>query len=256
MTGFDPDWLALRHVADLRARNPLLAAALTALFRERSGLRVVDIGAGSGMNLRALAPLLPAGQDWLAIDHDADLLARIEAPPGVSVRTRQADLSAGLAAHVAGADLVTCSAFLDLAGREVVADLAGAVAAAGAAFLAVLTYDGRQRWEGGHPADAAMLAAFNADQRRDKGLGPALGPDAHAETVRALEDAGMTVAEGPSDWRLEAPRDAALIAELARGTAKALAAAVPAADAWHRARRACPRVVIGHRDLLAVPAAQ
>lgn len=248
---FSADWLALRRDADFRARNRKLSENLSEFFRGRAGITVLDLGAGTGANLAATAPLLPLPQHWRLVDNDPALLARVEAPEGVTVEVVTADLAEGVPLDPRP-DLVTASAFFDLAGARWLDRFVADLARTGAAFYTVLTYDGREDWEGAN--DRFVLAAFHDDQRRDKGLGPALGPDAHAHLADRLRAAGYTVAEGESDWHLEAPRDAALIAALADGTADAVepVLGVSAAD-WVRERRAVPRVTVGHRDLLALP---
>jgi len=271
VSGFCADWLALRAGADARARDRGLAARLAAHLAGKPALRVLDLGAGTGANMRATAPLIPAPQHWLLVDNDAALLARAEAPPGVGpgigpavgpgvgpgveIERREADLAAELGGLFDPApDLVTASAFLDLCGADWLDRLAAAVVAADAALYAVLSYDGRESWSPPDPLDARVLAAFHADQRHDKGLGPALGPAAHAHLAERLRDAGCRVFEAPSDWRLAAPGDAALIAALATGSAAAVRPALgPAAEIWRDARIAARAVTIGHRDLLALP---
>ena len=79
MTGFSADWLALREAADHRARSAELADALQARFAQRDRVTVVDIGCGSGSNLRGTAPLLPPRQSWTLVDYDADLLSAARA---------------------------------------------------------------------------------------------------------------------------------------------------------------------------------
>ncbi len=129
--------------------------------------------------MRATAPLLGPGQRWRLVDGDAELLARADPPAGVAAEPVLADLGGDLAPLFDPApDLVTASAFFDLCGAAWIDRLVGHAAAAGATLYAVLTYDGREAWAPPYPLDAAALAAFHADQRRDKGLGPALGPDA------------------------------------------------------------------------------
>jgi SAM-dependent methyltransferase len=256
MTGFSADWLALRTAADGRARNAGLAARLGAHFGGRSSLRVLDLGAGTGANLRATAPLIPCPQHWLLADHDPALLAWCRPVPGTEIETRSADLSGDLTALFDPVpDLVTCSAFLDLCGAAWLDRLAEALARSGAALFAVLSYDGREVWEPPHALDAPVLAAFDADQRRDKGLGASLGPDAHAYLARSLHSRGYQVLEGRSDWVLEQSRDAGLIAALAQGSAGAVAGAMGTgtAETWRAARESALRVTIGHRDLLAFP---
>ncbi|MEO1469654.1 MAG: hypothetical protein AAFV86_11385, partial [Pseudomonadota bacterium] len=238
---FDESWLSLRAAADVRARDPGLAARLGERLASRATggpLRVLDLGAGAGNNLRALAPLLaPLGpQVWTLVDSDAALLAHAAAhPPALAdgtltIETRQADLAEGIAPLLDPLpDLATASALFDLAGRAWLEGLADTLAAARLPLYALLSYDGRQHWAPPHEADAAVIAAFHADQARDKGLGPALGPEAHATLAALLATRGFDTAEAASDWVLEAPRDAALIAALAEGTAAAARPAEPAA---------------------------
>lgn len=216
---------------------------------------MLDLGAGTGNNMRATAPLLPAGQTWRLVDADATLLDRVRAPDSVTCERVVADLSVGIAPLLdPRPDLVTASALLDLAGAAWLASLADALAANRLPFYAVLSYTGREEWSPPHSFDAAVADAFHADQRRDKGLGAALGPDGHTHLVGRLAAAGYRVLEGPSDWQLEAPRDTALIAALADGTARAVAPALgDAASDWAEARRTAGAVSVSHRDLLALP---
>ncbi|MEM6548034.1 MAG: SAM-dependent methyltransferase [Pseudomonadota bacterium] len=252
---FSADWLQLREGADARARNQEVAAAVSAAFAGRSGLSVTDLGAGSGNNLRATAPFLGPGQCWMLIDNDAALLDLAEAPQGGTLVRNVLDLAAMPEAALRGEpDLVTASAFFDLVGADWLHRFVRSLSGTGAALYAVLSYDGREHWLPPHPLDEAARAAFHADQRRDKGFGPSLGPDAHAALVAALQAAGYAVTQGPSDWVLEAPADAELIAELAGGSARAVEPALGfETAAWRDDRVAASKVVIGHRDLLAMP---
>lgn len=250
---FTPDWLSLRRAADDRSRDPGLTRRLAAHLGRRDGpVRVLDLGAGTGANLVWLAPRLQGDQVWRLVDHDRGLLDRVAGPSGVTIERRVADLSGDLDPLFDPApDLVTASAFFDLCGAEVARAIVARTVAAGAAFLTVLTYDGLQSWTPAHRDDPDVRAAFDAHQRTDKGLGPALGPEATAFLERTFVGAGYRTATASTPWDLTAPRDAALIAELARGTASA----VPdGARDWEANRIDASRVVIGHRDLLALPA--
>lgn len=255
MTGFAAAWLDLRRDADRRARNPAVTKALSTAL-EGAPVRVLDLGAGTGNNLLETAPFLQAGSTWVLADADADLLTRAPTPKGVTVETWVGDLATGLedALRQYMPDLVTASAFYDLAGAAWIDRLVAGASKQGAMVHAVLSYTGEEVWSPPHPADGAMQEAFHAHQRSDKGLGQALGPDAHSYLADALRRAGYRVLEGPSDWDLEPPRDLSLIRELAAGTARALEPVVPDAPSWGEARRDASRVRIGHRDLFAVPA--
>jgi len=256
MSGFSADWLALRAAVDARARDSGLARRLGAHFEGRSSIRVLDLGAGTGANLRATAPLMPVAQNWVLADNDATLLERARPPVGTTIERREIDLAGDLVPLFdPSPDLVTASAFLDLCGAAWLDRLADAVVRHRAAAYAVLSYDGRESWSTPHPLDAAALAAFHADQHRDKGLGPALGPKAQAHLADRLRRHGYREHEEPSDWRLHRPADTALIAALAEGSAAAIAPALGAEQAadWCRARTGATEVVIGHQDLLALP---
>ena len=253
---FSADWLALRRDADLRARNADLTDWVREQFAEHRTLCVLDLGAGTGANMAAMAPHLPGGQHWRLADRDTGLLERVTAPPGVTAERVAADLAANPAPLFAPRpDLVTASAFFDLCGPLVIDRIVAATVAARAVFYTVLTYDGREVWAPPHPLDGAVLDAFHADQRRDKGLGPALGPDATAYLESAFHAAGYRVMTGTSDWQLQAARDSALIRMLADGSATAVAPALGAeAGRWGEARAGAQAVTIGHLDLLAWPA--
>jgi len=58
MSTFSAEWLSLREGADERARNKDVANAFSAWFMQRPSVSVVDLGSGTGANLRAVAPLL------------------------------------------------------------------------------------------------------------------------------------------------------------------------------------------------------
>jgi SAM-dependent methyltransferase len=276
MSGFSPDWLDLREAIDHRSRNRALALALARYFDGWRPLRVVDLGCGTGSNLRATAPLLGPEQHWTLVDHDQALLdaaaVRLTAWADnsedadgalslrkghhrINVALRRADLAGDLAAALDPAPhLVTAAALFDLVSADFIAKFAAAVAARNCAFYAVLTYDGDQRWQPEHEADAAMSAAFHAHQGRDKGFGAAAGPSAPDLLSDAFSAARYTVSEADSAWRL-GPPEADLIDTLADGFAAAVKEtgrlAAGRLASWRGLRRTA--AVVGHADTLALP---
>ncbi|MDG4648687.1 class I SAM-dependent methyltransferase [Roseibacterium sp. SDUM158017] len=253
--GFSADWLALRDPADRAARDGALA--LRAAAAAGPAPLVVDLGCGTGATWRALAPLLPAGARWRFVDNDADLLDLAAATAGPGVEVVQADLADLDALPLDGATLVTASALLDLVPLAWVEGLARRLR--GVPFYAALSYDGQMSWTPEDPRDGAVTDAFNRHQHGDKGLGPALGPDAAERAATVLAAAGFSVETASSPWRLD-PGMAALQRELTRGIAEAAAGAGAAeAEAWGRARDAGAdrsTCLIGHLDLLALPPRQ
>lgn len=273
---FSADWLALRELADHRSRNVKLSHAFAKYFEGWRPVTVTDLGCGTGSNLRATAPLLGPEQSWTLVDYDPVLLEaareRLQAwadgaaekdgvlvlfkgAKRITVSFRRADLSKELDdVLAAGANLVTASALFDLVSEDFLAKLVAGVTQRKAAFYTVLTYDGDQRWTPEHEIDSVLLQAFHAHQGTDKGFGLSAGPNAPDLLSEGFSAAGYSVMEGDSAWRLE-EQDAALIAELAKGFADAVAetGSVSARDlaAWRAQKHT--GCVVGHADTLALP---
>lgn len=262
MSGFDPGWLDLREPADRAARDPGLLAGAAALAGRRGPPVVVDLGCGTGSGMRALAPLLPPGACWRLVDHDRRLLdeARRRTGSGPGLLFHEAGLDDLDALPLEGASLVTASALFDLVSESWFAGFADRLAKLRLPLYAALTYDGRVSWTPDHPLDGTLTEALGRHQRTDKGLGPALGPEAGPRMAAILERRGFACRLAPSPWRL-GPGQAALQAELARGFAGAAAElGTPGAEpvaGWLRFRTAAAAsggAEIGHLDLLAEPA--
>jgi hypothetical protein len=255
--GFDPAWLALREPADHAARDAgLLAQAARVAAAAGPRPVIVDLGAGTGSTARAFAGHLPPGAAWRLVDADTGLLTLALGALSGRGTGHALDLGDLDALPLDGAALVTASALLDLMPEAWVDRLAARLAALRLPFYAALSYDGQMGWEPALPGDAAVTAAFNRNQRGDKGLGPALGPDAGARTAAIFRAHGFRVTTADSPWRL-GPAEADLQRALLAGIAEAAAeAGAPEAEAWGHARieaAGSGRTVIGHLDLLALP---
>ena len=253
MPSFSAEWLALREPADAAARSSGLADALAPGAR-----RIVDLACGTGANIRFLAPRLPLASDWLAVDNDPRLLAALAPPAGAKVSTKQLDLAQKLdELSLAGYDLVTASALLDLVSAAWLARLAARCAAAGADVLFALTYDGRIEWSPGDEGDERVRELINRHQLGDKGFGAALGPAAAAAAASTFSALGYEVRTAPSDWTL-GPESPALQTALISGWALAATEVAPAhGDAlaeWAKRRRThvaarASRLRVGHLDV-------
>ncbi len=269
---FDADWLRLREAFDRSARSA--AAARLGLPRLLATLsppggrpwQVIDLGCGTGANVRALAPLLPGSQQWLLVDRDPRLLAQAPATEGnASCRTLQLDLAGELQRlPFAGCTLITASALLDLVGEDWLRSLVAACAGARAGLLLALSVDGRWQWRPALRGDALALRLFAGHQQRDKGFGTALGPRAAALAVRVCRAAGYRVRSARSDWWLDATADPAAT-EMQRWLIDSVAAAAieqaprhaAALQDWRRRRHdvlARATLRVGHVDLVAWPA--
>lgn len=277
MSAFSSDWLSLREPADMRSRNRDIANAVSAWFGLRDHMRVLDLGSGTGSNLRASAPLLCARQTWTLVDNDADLLKHARTAlrgwadtaesasqdalllkkghAQITVSFHKRDLSLGLGDLAKDCDLVTASALFDLVSASFIRDVARTLAQTRTPFYAVLTYNGLQKWTPHRPADNPIAAAFNRHQMSDKGFGPAAGPMAPSLLADQFRLEGYSVLEGESPWRLD-QRERILVAELQRGHAMAVletgALDPKTVEAWVKIIRSA--VEIGHTDIFATPA--
>ena len=274
METFDADWLALREPVDHRSRAEALLAPLCDAWRAHGWSRVLDLGSGTGSNLRYLNTRLPVGQEWVLVDHDPDhltTLRRAATPTSVrSLTIVPGDLvHEGLAA-ISHADLVTASALLDLGSVDWLRRVVDACVAADRGAHFALSYDGEIRWwSGGEPGgpgqedpdDALVRDAVNTHQTGDKGLGAALGPAAGPCAERLFRAAGYQTRQFPSPWRLGAA-DVPLVHRLIDGWAAAAIEVRPGVvgriSAWADRRHATVAngrftLTVGHCDLLALP---
>jgi len=278
MTGFSAEWLALREPADHRARDQALqnniCEQLEVVARtEQRAVRLIDLGCGSGSNLRALAPRLPAQQHWTLVDYDPSLLAAARAAligwadqivsdnpiltlrkstKTIEVEFAQVDLAHDIERVLAWpADVITAAAFFDLVAEKWLIRFCKALRVT---LYTVLTYDGNEQWLPAHHADASILKAFHAHQKTDKGFGVAAGPDASAIMKRELAARGFQVTLAPSPWQID-QAEAAFIQALATGSAAAVRETgllnTQELNQWLAARMTAQHCTVGHWDLLA-----
>jgi len=271
VSGFSPEWLALRRAADERARWREGAIRYLRALPENLALPLLDMACGSGANCVYLASLLAQPRDWLITDHDAVLLTRAHgqcaALHGVrNLLERQLDLAHDLDSldlgNVAG---VSAAALLDLVSEPWLERLIVLCATARLPLLFALSYDGRITLSPSDAEDENIRQAVNEHQRGDKGFGPALGPTATTVAMTLLRAQGYHVAVAASDWRLDAgdTADAALLAPLLHGWALAADEQLPSVAStnrvasWLRRRELAMaagalQVQVGHQDLLAL----
>lgn len=249
------DWLTLREAADARARSSALAQLVASRLPAVRPLRFLDLATGTGANIRYLSNRLPRPHQWMAVDRDLTLLARL--PSGVDARCFELGVLDDRTLF-AGQHLVTASALLDLVSQSWLRSLAARCREAGAAVLFALSYDGRSSCWPADDEDEGIRDLFNAHQRAsDKGFGRAAGPAASASAIAAFEEAGYTVQRERTDWEL-LPDEASMQRELIAGWAQA-AVEVDAGQErvvrdWLARRLAhveegTSRIRVGHEDI-------
>jgi SAM-dependent methyltransferase len=292
MNSFTSEWLALREPVDHRSRNSSLLASVTAYLKNiessRPGaIHIVDLGCGSGSNLRALAPVFNDVQDWTLVDSDPKLLQAahtallkwcddstatqddahtsghrslvqnlilIKNKKKINVNFQCADLSKDVYLPImATADLVTAAAFFDLTSENWLQQFCATL---GVPLYATLSYNGSETWQPEGPSDHSVLQAFHLHQTTDKGFGAAAGPTAANLLIQLLTERTYTVLSADSPWVMD-ELDRPLIEQLALGTAAAVkeTALLPieTVDQWMQSKRKAIRCVVGHTDVFAFP---
>ena len=212
MSGFSIEWLNLREASDHKARDRhLLKTAANWLNDLKSKDKViVDLGSGTGSTIRGLqryTTLAPSIQ-WRLVDNDPELLAEAvnRHSEEYSIESFLVDLSATQKLPLESASLITASALLDLVSSNFIRDLCQLIKEKNEGrplgFYSALNYDGCIKWTPFHPLDAAILMNFNTDQRRDKGFGPALGPDATDFLKTQFHSSKFQCLSAKSPWLL------------------------------------------------------
>ena len=288
--GFSADWLRLREPLDMAARSQALAQGFKAALKPRAGeaLRLIDLAAGAGANLRALAPVLQADQDWILVDHDPLLLVAqrteisgwarqrgwlCQDQSGVlridtgtahwQVRGQQLDLARDLEQiDLSWCDGLVTTAFLDLVSAAWLDRLSALLADKRRPLLATLTVDGRRTWHPPREADERITHAFLAHQAGDKGFGESLGGQAASYLAERLAAQGYRVSTDRSDWRIGADHPDMLLAMAQEAAAVASEVNIgesATASAWLAGRADDLRqgelaLTVGHWDVLAVGA--
>ena len=145
----DARWLELRVQADNAARAltagtllPRLVHHLTTIGAGDSGVDVVDLGSGTGANQRWLAPRLPFGQRWLLIDQDEGLQHHQPVAPDTRLLTADVGILPSVLERHHRAQLVTCSALLDVLTLDQLEAISSALAASRQPALFSLTVTG------------------------------------------------------------------------------------------------------------------
>ena len=213
-SAFSRNWLQLRESVDHRSRSHALASALLDCLDSKQRINILDLGSGTGSNLRYLSKYLgDLNQHWTLLDQDESLLENIKKTSTNSMQIVPVVgniLDKGLQL-VQGSDLVTGSALLDLTSEEWLHNLAESLARQGCPAYFALSYTGNISWFSHHklksnnsnPKDHNFICGLiNRHQRRDKGTGPALGPLAVIRLDELLRDRGYITKCHPSHWIL------------------------------------------------------
>lgn len=271
------DLQLLKEAAERRSGSGDVKDALTGWFEGRAEISVFDLSAGTGANVRLLAPLLAPDQSWTLYARDAseeatarDHLTRW-APAyrdlggGIELDRAGQRISITFVRHdpvAAGGALAGPAPMLTVIGDDLmrypataIRRLAAALAAARSVILARGIYDGRLKLQPHHAADSAMTAALHRELMYDAGHGAACGPLAANELAEQLRLSDTSVIEGSSALHLR-QADGPLIRAVQQRMADAQRKVAKGHDKMIDAWLARPRtsLEISQTDLIGLPA--
>jgi len=272
-SNFDSHWLSLREPVDHRSRSKNLALLLADYWKNQKYVKILDLGSGTGSNMRYLSPYLERkNQQWTLLDHDLSLLRQIPHPQDTRLKLKPllGDLNKEGLTLVAKNDLVTGSALLDLTSEKWLTELTERCVNQSCAAYFTLSYTGDVSW---HPTQSGEVYSRNLEdhnhicdilnrhQLRDKGTGPALGPSAVVKLDELFEDNGYVTKCSPSPWILD-HRDQELKKLLIEGWMESALEECPSESekilSWSRsclvlASSSEYQLQVSHLDFLALP---
>lgn len=284
--GFSEQWLTLREPADHAARSSSLSNELANWSKQHETLNIVELGAGTGSNLRYLMPMLGKNQHWVLIDNDAALLNRLpeilqpwadehdahlteknnelqidHQNYSASVKIQLLNLALQLdELPMKNANLLTASALLDLTSESWLNQLAGLVVEHHCSCLFALNYDGNIHWQPELDSDDTIKALLNQHQLKNKGFGNALGPEAGNYFASALKQRGRNSEADNSNWIINAQSQAlqhAIVDGWAPASLEQDNSQGKLIEHWHGRRReiilqAQSSLTVGHLDVLSL----
>ncbi len=257
MTKSTNDWLTVREIADSRFRSKELATAFAEVICPDD--LVVDLGCGTGANIRYLDHYLSRMQNWLAIDNDSDLLDQASARrPRDRVTFKVLDVAIDLQRVPFGPGVaITASAFLDITSRDWLVQLAHYCR--DTPLLIAMSAASQPVWHPTDEFDEPIRSRLETHQRANHGFGPSMGTDAVQFLAEQLRKQGCHVKLRQSNWKLDSSDDA-LISLMISGVTRRVQSVPNAIDAqgWQRIRQdqllsGELRLVVQHLDLLSFP---
>ncbi len=215
-------WLNQRYEVDRQARNK----EVESIFRARLSagkITIVDIGAGTGSNLRYYHGRLSAQeQHWYLVDQEKVLLEETLANLDSEVnqceenvwqlRHNQKDIvvhfveadvfTNSIDPFLERADLILSNAFFDLASAVQLRDFLGKLDFGRQTFLSTINYTG-MRFIPGDTEDGYWIDHYEEHMRRDRPEGRSTGPDCVGLIIEFFEHQDLRYHVGGSNWELK-----------------------------------------------------
>jgi len=224
---FDPNWLQERYRFDEEARNKQLEWTCVNQFAFRDHVQIVDLGSGTGANLRYYVEQFPQDQTWFCVEEDIalkvpfweqvqkmalDLDYAIEhegvrmklTKPGHEVLIHFVHgnlLKVGELVDLLRTDLVLANAVFDLFSKEQFTGLVQVLSHHSLSLLFTLNYAGMD-FSTATDADDHYIEQYNAHMQREQAFGRGMGPASSREMEAVLKEALAQVEVGESLWQI------------------------------------------------------
>ena len=223
-------WLAHRFACDAEARHDEIEHKFLDFFRQhQTSLKIVDIGSGTGANVRYYFDKIPHAQEWTLIEQSTYLLEECRHSlsafaqehnyswqaqgdafllTDTEEKTATIKLVPGRLEHIEQltdlphTDVVTANAVFDLLSFEQFDALVSTLARHDVCLLATLNYY-ETSFLPFSDQDHRFTHWYHMHMKRPQPMGIAMGPDCSAEMLDLLAQHHMMIEQEGSQWHLK-----------------------------------------------------
>lgn len=222
---YDPTWLRERYRFDATARCKKLETVVLNHFQGRKFIRILDVGAGLGANIRYYACRLACDQEWILVEKDLSLArtcltelsrwaesnewdCRVVAG-GLEIRQQHRRILVHILTtsivnledpiNLSRLDLATANALFDLISKVQLFALVTKLSSYRIPIYATMNYRS-MFFEPQSEEDLAYIGLYEHHMRRRRDFGFAMGRDCSDLMITCLENMGYEVSSGKSMW--------------------------------------------------------
>lgn len=225
---FDPNWLQERYRFDAAARNQEIAWQCIHQFAFLNHIQIVDLGSGTGANVRHYLEQFPQNQTWFCVEEDDALktmfwqnMVQLAEADGYAYQLSDNQIKMEKPGHwieihfVEGnlmqvdnlvdllrTDLILANAVFDLFSQKQFEELIQTISHHSLSLLFTLNYEGMKFFPV-EKEDAYYIDQYNAHMQRPQDFGKGMGPDASQLMEQALHASLAEVKKGESNWEIE-----------------------------------------------------